>query len=114
MSPILRSKILWKVYLAWFLKKILPLLVLEILILGVAIFFFARYVFIAKVVDNALLNAVHNPLQIFSFMFFAFLATSWLKKIVVVVFLGLGVLLLGDLGRVLTSARTTARATKPN
>lgn len=110
MNKTLKGKILWKVYLAWFIKKILPLVVLEVLVIVGALYALAQFIFVERVVGNAFLNAASNPWQLMVFLFYAFLSTHWFTKVAIVIFLGLGALLLRDFGRVLASYRSTARA----
>lgn len=109
----LKSKILWRVYLVWLFKRILPLIIAEILIILGAIYLLAKFIFVKEVVDNALLNSASNPLRLAEFLFFAFLATHWATKIAVIVFLALGALFLRDLGRTLASYRSTSKVTRP-
>lgn len=109
----LKAKILWRVYITWLFKRILPLLVLELAILVVAVYLLARFVFIEKVVSNTFLAASNSPLLIVSFMFSAFLYTTFLNQAIIVVLLSLGILLLRDFGRALVSYRSTSRAVKP-
>ena len=111
-NNVFKNKIIWRVYIAWFFKRILPLLVLEVLFLGAAAYFFAQYVFIERVVDNTLIGAARNPFQMFSYLFWAFLQASLLKQVVAVALLALGALLLRDFGRTIASYYSTSRATK--
>src|SRR3989344_9475853 len=106
----LKSKILWKVYTAWFLKRILPLVVLEVLVIVGALYALAQFVFVEQVVSNAFLNSASNPWRLVVFLSYAFLSTHWFTKIDIVLFLGLGALLLRDFGRTVASYRSTSRA----
>lgn len=108
----LKSKILWKVYLVWFLKRILPLVVLEVLVIVGALYALAQFVFIEQVVSNAFINSASNPWRLVKFVFYAFLSTHWFTKIAVVIFLGLGALLLRDFGRILASYHSTSKAAR--
>jgi len=106
----LKSKILWKVYTAWFLKRILPLVVLEVLVIVGALYALAQFVFVEQVVSNAFSNSASNPWRLVVFLSYAFLSTHWFTKIAIVLFLGLGALLLRDFGRTVASYRSTSRA----
>lgn len=111
-NNIFKNKIIWRVYIAWFFKRILPLLILEVLFLAVAAYFFAQYVFIERVVDNTLIGAARNPFQMFSYLFWAFLQAGLLKQIAAVALLALGALLLRDFGRTVASYYSTRAFTR--
>ncbi|MCL5017099.1 MAG: hypothetical protein M1155_00315 [Patescibacteria group bacterium] len=69
--------------------------------------FFWREVF-----SNAFLASAQNPFVLAFYMFKAFLTTSLLKKIIILILLGFGVLIIRDVGRMLNSYITTLRITK--
>jgi hypothetical protein len=110
MNKTLKSKILWKIYVVWFLKRILPLVVLEVLVIVGALYTLAQFVFVEQVVSNAFLNSASNPWRLAVFLFYAFLNTHWFTQLAILIFLGLGALLLRDFGRALASYRSTSRA----
>ncbi len=111
-NSVFKSKILWKIYLVWFFRRILPLVVFEIVVLGAAVYLLAKYIFVEKVISNTFLFAGRNPLTMLSFLFDAFLRTSLLEQIAIIILLSIGALLLRDIGRTLASYRTTSRASE--
>ncbi len=110
---LLKNRILWKVYLVWFVKKILPLIIFELLILTFAGYVLAKYIFVERVVGNTLIIAANHPWSLFYYLIYAFIKTSFLNKAGIIVVLSLGALLLRDIGRVIVSYRTTNQVTKP-
>ena len=111
---ILKSRILWKVYLNWFFKRILPLVVLEVLFLGTAAYLLAKYIFVGQIVNNTLLVIANNPLSAIYFLAWAFIKTHLLNKLIIIFLLSLGALFLRDFGRAVASYYSTARMAKPN
>lgn len=109
-----KTQILWKVYLVWFFRRILPLVALEVLVLGAAVYFLARFIFVEKVISNTLAAAANNPLVIFTYLFYAFLGTTLINKVLIIALLSIGALLLRDIGRTLVSYRMTSKVAKPN
>jgi len=108
----IKNKIVWKVYLVWLFKRIIPLFILEIAFLILVLFFLGKLVFVQKVFENAFLISAQNPLTVAVYMFGAFWQTSILKKVIVLAFLGLGVLFMRDIGRILNSYITTSKVVK--
>ncbi len=119
-NPILpqgKSRILWKVYLVWFIRRILPLVIFEVVVLATAVYLLAKYIFVEKVISNTFLFAGRNPLTMLFFLLDAFLRTSLLEQIIIIILLSIGALLLRDIGRTLASYRRTSWASegmKPN
>ncbi len=113
-TPVLKKKILWHIYLAWFFKRILPIIILEIGVVVMAVYFLAKFVFIERVVGNSLTWAAHNPISLFAFFISAFVHTTLLKQIIIIIGLALGALLIRDIGRIIVSYQSTSRAAKPS
>lgn len=112
MNNVLKNKIAWKIYFIWLFKRIIPLFVLELVLLVLVLWIFGRLVFVQQIFNNAFLASAQNPIRLASYMLDAFAATSWLKKIVIVFFLGFGVLIMRDIGRAIVSYSTTSKITK--
>ena len=108
----MKNKIAWKIYFIWLFKRVLPLFILELIILTLALFFLGKMVFVQKVFENAFLSSAQNPLVVAIYMFKAFWATSLIKKFLIFFLLGIGVLLMRDAGRAMTSYITTSRVAK--
>lgn len=106
---IFRNKVLWRVYLVWFFRKILPLILLQIGILIFALKIFAQEVFVGKVLENAALASDANYWQFIKYLATAFLQTHFLVQIAVLLVLGIGALLLRDAGRSLLVYANTLR-----
>ncbi|MDP3999681.1 MAG: hypothetical protein Q8P76_03785 [bacterium] len=111
-NNIFKNKIIWRVYIAWFFKRILPLLALEAAVAVAVLYFVGKFIFVQQVVSNAFLNAASNPLLFTQFLFYAFLKTHWFTQLAIIAVFGLGALSLRDLGRAVASYYSTSRATK--
>ena len=109
-----KNRIIWKVYSAWFFKRILPLFLLELAMITGGLYIVARFVFVEKVVSHTLFLASANPLELFYYLLYAFAKTKWLTKLAIIALLSFGVLVLRDAGRVLSSYRLTSKAAKPD
>jgi hypothetical protein len=112
MNNSIKNKIAWKVYIVWLFKRVIPLLVAEIILLVLAFYFLGKFVFVQKVFENAFLSSAQNPIIVFLYMFNAFASTTLVKKFIILVLLSLGVLCMKDIGKALVSYISTLRITK--
>ena len=96
----------------WLVKRILPLLILELVFLILALFLLGKLVFVQKVFENAFLSSAQNPITVAIYLLKAFMSSSLLKKIIVLFLLSAGVLIMRDFGRVVVSFITTSRVAK--
>ncbi len=108
----IKNKIVWKIYFIWLFKRIIPLFVLELVFLILVFYFLGKLVFVQQVFTNAFLASAQNPIEVAVYMFRAFLDTNFIKKAVVLALLALGILLMRDIGRVLSSYITTSKVAK--
>ena len=83
-----KGEVLTKVYKVWLVRKLLPVLIGEVLILALLLYSLGRVIFIERVLDNALNVVFLSPPKILPFFGMAFMRTSLNAK-----FLGLGVAL---------------------
>lgn len=87
-----RGEVLNRVYRVWLFRKLLPVLLGEVLVLSAVLYFLGRTVFIQRVMDNALNVLFLNPPKIVPFFVDAFSGASFTTKIfsiAVIVFLAL-------------------------
>ena len=104
------NKILFKVYTIWFLRRIVPLMLLQIAILVVFLKLLASKVFFGKVIENASLAAGANYWAFFKYLAGAFFQTSVVVQLSVFLALGVGALLLRDLAKIVKNyLKTFAR-----
>lgn len=111
-NTMLKSKILFRVYVIWFLRRIVPLVAIQIIGLVVALKLFANNVFVSKVFQNAELVAGENLWNILKYLVLAFLQTRFIIQILVLLGLGIGALILRDIGRALITYASTLRTKK--
>jgi len=97
----LKNKVLWRVYLMWFFRRIVPLMAIQIILLVVALRVFAAKVFVGKVLENAAIAADANLWEFFTYLLNAFLQTHIIVQVAVLVGLGLGALVIRDAGRMI-------------
>ncbi len=98
-KELLKNRILWRVYLIWFLRRIVPLMAAQVLILGVALKIFADHVFVIKVLKNGYLVANMGYWPFFKFLFYSFLSTRHLTQVAIVLGLAVTSLIIRDFGR---------------
>ena len=108
----IKNKVAWKIYFVWLFKRIIPLFILEIIFLVLVFYFLGKLVFVQQVFENAFLSSMQNPIVVASYMFKAFLSTSAVKKIIILIILGIGTLFMRDIGRALASYVSTSRIAK--
>ena len=77
----LRIKVLRRVYRLWLFRRSAPLIIIEIFVGWIALAIFAHYVFVEKVVSNALLMTLGNPLRLIMYGVGAFGTTNTIIKI---------------------------------
>ena len=66
------NKILWKVYTIWFLRRIVPLMLVQIVFLVAVLKLLAGKIFLGKVLENAALAANSNYWEFFKYLLQAF------------------------------------------
>ncbi len=87
-----RGEILRKIYRVWLFRKLLPVLVLEVAILTVVLYWLGRAVFFQRIFENALNVLFLEPQQIFNFLLTMFTNATLLARILGFVVLVLFVL----------------------
>ncbi len=99
-KELLKNRILWRVYLMWFLRRIMPLMALQALIFLAVIEIFAKNVFVSKVFHNAANVADFGYWALLRYSFFAFFNAKPVIQLSVFLILGIVSLLLRDLIRI--------------
>lgn len=112
-TDLFRKRIVWKIYFAWILKRVLPLFVIEMFILTFSVYLFGRFFFVQQIVGNIIVVATRSPFSVLDYFISSFVKTNLLNKGVVIIVLSFGVLILRDIGKVLASYRLTSKAVKP-
>ena len=95
----LGNRIRRRIFNIWFLKYELPLLAGEIILVFVAVFLIARFVFVEKVVSNAFLITVENPWRLFLFLGSSFMSAHFMVKAAVILLFAAGLLILKDINK---------------
>ena len=80
----LKARVMGKVFGFWFLRAMVPLLILECIGFFVALYLFANFVFVSHVVDNALTAALGNPFKLISYFWQAFLVARTEVKVILI------------------------------
>ncbi len=109
LNEFFKNRILWKIYAIWFMRRILPLILGQIIVLIIALWVFARKVFVGKVLENATGAADANFWDFIKYILSAFLQTHTLVQIAILLGLGLGALIIRDIGRTLIAYLNTFR-----
>lgn len=92
--------VFFKIYLIWFFRRIVPIMILEIAILLVALKTFTSKVFVGRVLENAALSSDSDYLDFFSYLAESFFQANPLVQIIILVLLGVGALLIRDVAKI--------------
>lgn len=87
-----KGELLNQIYRVWLFRKLVPVLVAEIVVLSIVLYYLGRAVFVQRVFENALKVLFANPPQIISFLVATFLNTGTAVRIlagVIIVLLAL-------------------------
>lgn len=84
-SPKFNGQVLQSVYRVWLFRKLMPVLVGEMILLSLLLYGIGRLVFVERVIDNGLNVLFLHPLGIFSFGFEAFVRAAGLTKLLTVI-----------------------------
>lgn len=82
-SSTLIKRVMRRVYAIWFLKKAVPVLVLEVSLLIFALTQFAKHVFVANVLRNIAASGTH-PGPLTQFLFDAFVSASAIIELMII------------------------------
>lgn len=80
-SPRFRGELLNQIYRVWFVRRFLPVIIAEVVVLSALLYFLARAVFVRQIIENALGVFFASPPHLLSFVIFAFLYASVAVKI---------------------------------
>ncbi|MDD5431268.1 MAG: hypothetical protein PHP03_03555 [Candidatus Pacebacteria bacterium] len=95
-NKILKARILAKIYFVWFLRRIVPLIIIQVAAIVVALKIFAKNVFFSKYLQNMANVSDFGLWATFKFLVNSFLQTNFLVQVIVLLVLGFGALLLRD------------------
>ena len=96
-SPRFRGQIVQKIYRVWLVRKLLPVLIIEVAIFSFILYKLGKAIFFQKIVNNALNVFLVDPPQIFSFLISAFDKAPFGTKLLGIGFVVLIALLLRHL-----------------
>jgi len=109
LKEFIKNRILWRVYFIWFLRRMLPIVLLQITILVVLVKIFARNVFISKVLENVVIVSGSGYGEVFKFLLTAFVDAHLIVQTVIVIGLGVSALVIRDIVRTLITYFNTFR-----
>jgi len=92
-----------RVFRFWLLRSVAPLFLIELIVIALAIYFFANLIFVGEVVDNALNAALGNPWKLIVYLWNAFLGTRLEVQVIIAALVIAAALVLRDLNRSLIS-----------
>ncbi|MBI2024700.1 MAG: hypothetical protein HYT03_01225 [Candidatus Harrisonbacteria bacterium] len=97
------NKLLWKIYTIWFLRRILPLILIQVAVLIIVLKLLAGKIFLGKIIENASIASDSNIWEFAKYLLGAFLQTNIAVQIFIMLILSVGALILRDLGRAMFS-----------
>jgi len=92
-----RGEILQKIYRIWLIRRLLPVLAGEVILLALVLYLIGRMVFVQRVIENALNVLFLHPPQIIGFLTTMFAKAPLLTKILRVAIIVLLALILRHL-----------------
>lgn len=92
----IKKRILARVYISWFIKRVIPLIIIQALALAAALKLFAKNVFVSRVLQNASVAADSGYWVFSKYLLISFLNTRPIIQICILLGLGLGALLIRD------------------
>ncbi len=99
LRELLKDRILLRVYLSWFVRRIIPIMIFQVVVLALALELFAQNVFVAHVFSNVALVAGQGYWAVLLYLLASFLHTRPLVQFAILVLLGVIALLIRDLFR---------------
>ena len=106
-----KNKILWRIYVIWFFRRIIPLMLLQVAIFGLALQLFAKNVFVSKVLQNIGQVSELGYWAVLRYLLNSFLATHPITQVIILVILGVISLILRDLARGFSAYKAMWRRT---
>ncbi|TSC70049.1 MAG: hypothetical protein G01um101470_900 [Parcubacteria group bacterium Gr01-1014_70] len=101
-SPSIKKIVMRKVRIIWFVRRVLPLLLLETVAVGFIVRQLAASVFFNQVLQNAIVHTFsRSPVMMADFFFRAFLNTDIAVQLLIAGSVLMGMLFLRDAGRTL-------------
>jgi len=93
-TPQFKGQVLKQVYRVWLIRRWLPVLILEILLLSALLYWFGRIVFVQRLLENWFKIFFFHPFQTIPFVISSFAKTELVTKIVSIALVVLLALLL--------------------
>src|SRR3989344_9539780 len=103
LKQIFKNRILWKVYVIWFFRRIVPLIIIQVAVIIYLLKIFADKIFVAKVLENAAVASNFSYWEFLKYLISSFFQTRLLVQIAIPIILGVAALLLRDLLRALST-----------
>lgn len=101
-----KKRILLKIYTLWFLNRVIPLIIIQVLILALALKIFANNVFVSKVLKNSSQIANFGYWDLLKYLIISFINTRPLTQIAILIGLGIGALIIRDIIRSFMTYKT--------
>ena len=94
-----KNRILWKIYVVWFFRRVAPLILVQVAILALVLKIFAKNVFVSKVLQNSGLAADGGYWTVLKFLALAFARSHLVVQVAILIIFSIGALLLRDIVR---------------
>src|SRR3989344_6838928 len=109
LKEFIKNRILWRVYFIWFLRRMLPIVLIQIAVLVVLVKIFASNVFVSKVLENVVAASGFGYAEVFKFLLTAFVNAHIVVQAVIIIGLGVSALVIRDIVRALLTYINTFR-----
>ncbi|MBU6141962.1 hypothetical protein KGO95_02470 [Patescibacteria group bacterium] len=96
LRELLKDRILLRVYFVWFIRRIVPIIIFQVVVLALALQLFAQNVFVAHVFSNVALVAGQGYWAVLWYLLASFLHTRPLVQLAILVLFGVVALLIRD------------------
>jgi hypothetical protein len=101
-----KNKILWRVYVVWFLRRILPIVIGQLLLIALAVKVFAENVFVSRVLQNVSLVAESGYWAVVKYLALSLWATRPLTQLAILLIITILTLLIRDIGKSFLAYKT--------
>ena len=104
------KRVLFRIYVIWFFRRIIPLMLAQITLLALAIKIFANKVFVAKILQNtADISAKAGYWEVLKSIFWAFARARFFTQAAILFGLGFGALIIRDFLKAMIAYGNTFR-----
>ncbi|MDP3729326.1 MAG: hypothetical protein Q8R26_01030 [bacterium] len=106
-GQLLKNRVLWKIYFVWFVRRIIPLIIIQVGVVVVAIKLFGQKVFVSRIMAQSVVRVSEvGYWDVFTYLVGAFFKTHAVVQIIIILILGVGALIIRDIVKSILTYRS--------